>query len=76
MNNSAQKTTFNDIPCIQLKAGGYEALIAYEIGSNVIRLQDRKNGMEFFRFNPEIVNELPSAPDGFGDIRLQFQYVF
>ncbi|MBR6384800.1 MAG: aldose 1-epimerase [Ruminococcus sp.] len=53
MNNSAQKTTFNDIPCIQLKAGGYEALIAYEIGSNVIRLQDRKNGMEFFRFNPE-----------------------
>ncbi|HAE52097.1 MAG TPA: aldose 1-epimerase, partial [Ruminococcus sp.] len=53
MNNSAQKTTFNDIPCIELSAGGYKALIAYEIGSNVIRLQDIKNGMEFFRFNPE-----------------------
>ena len=53
MNNSAQKTTFNDIPCIELSAGGYKALIAYETGSNVIRLQDIKNGMEFFRFNPE-----------------------
>ena len=51
MNNSAQETKFSDIPCIELVAGGYKALIAYGIGSNVIRLKDIKNGMEFFRFN-------------------------
>ena len=48
--NSTQLINFNGISCVQLKAGGYSALIAYEIGSNVIRLRDDKNGIEFFRF--------------------------
>lgn len=48
--NSTQFINFNGISCIKLSAGGYEALVAYEIGSNVIRLRDNKNGMEFFRF--------------------------
>ncbi len=48
--NSTQCINFNGTTCIRLTAGGYEALIAYEIGSNVIRLRDNTNGMEFFRF--------------------------
>ena len=42
---------FNGLTCVRLQAGGYEALVAYEVGSNVIRLRDNKNGLEFFRFN-------------------------
>ncbi len=53
MDNSAKKVDFNGAPCVELKAGGYTALVAYGIGSNVIRLHDDVNGIEFFRFNPE-----------------------
>ncbi len=48
--NTTKTVNFNGLSCIQLNAGGYEALIAYEVGSNVIRLRDNKNGIEFFRF--------------------------
>lgn len=51
MNNSTQMINFNGLTCVRLQAGGYEALVAYEVGSNVIRLRDNKNGLEFFRFN-------------------------
>ena len=37
--------------CIQLCAGGYTALIAPGIGSNVLRLHDDANGVEFFRWD-------------------------
>lgn len=53
MNNSTQLFNFNGLTCVRLMAGGYEALIAYEVGSNVIRLRDTKNNMEFFRFNAD-----------------------
>lgn len=48
--NSTQLINFNGTTCVKLSAGGYEALVAYEIGSNVIRLRDNKNSIEFFRF--------------------------
>lgn len=48
--NSTQFINFNGTSCVKLSAGGYEALVAYEIGSNVIRLRDNTNGVEFFRF--------------------------
>lgn len=51
--NITEQTTLNGTPCIKLAAGGYEAYIAYEIGSNVIRLRDVKNGVEFFRWREE-----------------------
>ena len=51
VNNSTQLFNFNGMTCVRLQAGGYEALIAYEIGSNVIRLRDTRNNMEFFRFD-------------------------
>ena len=53
MNNSTQLFNFNGLTCMRLQAGGYEALIAYEVGSNVIRLRDNNKNMEFFRFNPD-----------------------
>ncbi len=53
MNNSSQLINWNGTTCVRLQAGGYEALIAYEIGSNVIRLRDNTNGVDFFRFDPE-----------------------
>jgi len=51
--NKTESYNFNGADCIKLTAEGYEAIIAYSIGSNVIRLRDNKNGLEFFRFNPE-----------------------
>lgn len=51
--NNTQLFNFNGTACVRLQAGGYEALVAYEIGSNVIRLRDNTNGIEFFRFNAD-----------------------
>ena len=63
--NSTQLINFNGISCVQLKAGGYSALIAYEIGSNVIRLRDDKNGIEFFRFKD--TNTFDDIKQKYGD---------
>lgn len=51
--NTTQQTTLNGTPCIMLSAGGYEAYVAYELGSNVIRLRDVVHNIDVFRFNPE-----------------------
>lgn len=51
--NYSKLTNFNGTPCVELSAGGYVALIAYEIGSNVIRLRDITNSIEIFRFKPD-----------------------
>lgn len=51
--NIANIIDWNGMPVIQLSAGGYTALIAHEIGSNVIRLHDDVNDIEFFRYNPQ-----------------------
>lgn len=51
MKNSTQLINWNGTVCVKMNAGSYEALIAYEIGANVIRLRDNEKGMEFFRWN-------------------------
>ena len=51
--NTTQQTVLNGTPCIQLCAGGYEAYVAYEIGSNVIRLRDTERQIDIFRFSPD-----------------------
>lgn len=48
--NSTQMMQWGNMPCVRLNAGGYTALIAPDLGSNVIRLRDENNGVEFFRF--------------------------
>ena len=51
--NMIQQTVLNGTPCIMMSAGGYEAYIAYELGSNVIRLRDVANNIDVFRFSPD-----------------------
>lgn len=53
MKNYTKIMDFNGTPCIEISAGGFTAYIAYEIGSNVIRLRDEKNGIEIFRFKAD-----------------------
>ncbi len=53
--------------CIELKAGGYLAMIAPGIGSNVIRLRDEAHDIEIFRFNPDIsIEEIKQSPEVYG----------
>ena len=63
--NSTQITDFNKIPCVELNAGGYTALIAYETGCNVIRLRDNNSSVDFFRFDekngPEVIKNSPEV---------------
>lgn len=51
MKNTATKINWKGMECIQLCAGGYTALIAPGIGSNVLRLHDDAHGVEFFRWD-------------------------
>ena len=51
--NQSKIIEFGGMECVQLQSGGYTAMIAPNVGSNVIRLHDDKNGIEFFRFSPE-----------------------
>ena len=53
MKNTTQLINWNGTTCVKLNSGGYEALIAYEIGSNVIRLRNNIVGMEFFRYKDD-----------------------
>lgn len=56
--NTAKVIDWKGMPVAELKAGGYTAMIANEIGSNVIRLHDDVNGIEFFRHTPEVTPEI------------------
>lgn len=53
MKNTTQLMNWNGMPCVKMSAGGYEALVAYEIGCNIIRLRSNTKEMEFFRWNPD-----------------------
>lgn len=65
--NTAQLVNFNGTSCVKLCAGGYTALIAYEIGSNVIRLHDDNNNIEFFRFKPDnSADNIKNSPEVWG----------
>jgi aldose 1-epimerase len=63
--NTTQFINFNGTACVKLCAGDYEALVAYEIGANVIRLRDNKNGIEFFRFkdsnSADVIRQSPEV---------------
>lgn len=51
--NTTQMMQWGNMPCVRMDAGGYTALIAPDLGSNVIRLRDETNGIEFFRFKAD-----------------------
>ncbi len=70
---SAKLTDFNGTPCVELTAGGYTCLIAYEIGCNVIRLRDTEHSVEFFRFNSEnSAQTIKDSPEVWGMPTLYF----
>lgn len=81
--NTTQLFNWGGMTCVKMNAGGYEAVIAYEIGSNVIRLRNNSKGMEFFRYSPDNTAEdirqsaevwgLPTLylPNRFADGRLR-----
>lgn len=51
MKNTAELIDWKGMECVRLYAGGYTALIAPGIGSNVLRLRDDLHGIEFFRWD-------------------------
>ncbi len=59
--NKASLINWKGMPVAELKAGGYTAMIANEIGSNVIRLHDDVNGIEFFRYTSDVTPEIISG---------------
>lgn len=81
--NNTKITDYNGTPVVEMNAGNYTALIAYELGSNAIRLHDNKNGIEFFRYKADNSSDvikrssevwgLPSLylPNRFADGRLK-----
>lgn len=54
----ASLINWKGMPVAELKAGGYTAMIANEIGSNVIRLHDDVNGIEFFRYTSDVTPDI------------------
>ncbi len=65
MKSYAKEKNWKGLNCIELYAGGYTALIAPEIGSNVLRLHDDENGIEFFRWDdnntPDTIKNSPEV---------------
>ena len=65
--NTTQMMQWGNMPCVRLDAGGYTALIAPDLGSNVIRLRDEAHGVEFFRFkNVNSYEELLQSAEVWG----------
>lgn len=64
---SAQNIDYKGEACVELKAGGYLAIIAPGIGSNVIRLRDEAHDIEIFRFNEAVtIEEIKQSPEVYG----------
>ena len=64
---TAHMIEYKNESCIELKAGGYVAMIAPGIGSNVIRLRDEANDIEIFRFDPAVsIEEIKQSPEVYG----------
>lgn len=65
--NTAVETFYKNLPCIELCAGGYKALIAHTLGGNVIRFRDEKNDIEILRFDKDLsIEELADSIEVYG----------
>ena len=63
----ANEINFNGISCVELCAGGYYALVAPELGSNVIRLRDTNNNIEVLRFfDDNTLETYKESPEVYG----------
>lgn len=67
MKTSCQQIQLNGAPVIEMKAGGYLAIIAPTVGSNIARLRDCKNKMEILRYHKENpIQKLTASPEVYG----------
>lgn len=65
--NYTKLTKLCGTPCVEISAMGYTAYIAYEVGSNMIRLHDDKDGVEVVRFNPNnTIDDIMKSPEVWG----------
>ena len=73
MKTSSKQIQLNGAPVIEMKAGGYLAIIAPTVGSNVARLRDCKNKIEILRFHKENpIKKLTASPEVYGLPTLYF----
>lgn len=63
----AAKAQHKGIEAVELAAGGYYAVVAPQIGSNVLRLRSQAAGMEIFRYRDDAgIAEIMNAPEIWG----------
>ena len=73
MKTSCKQIKLNGAPVIEMKAGGYLAIIAPTVGSNVARLRDCKNKIEILRYHKENpIKKLTASPEVYGLPTLYF----
>ncbi|MCM1158288.1 MAG: aldose 1-epimerase [Bacteroidales bacterium] len=67
MKTSCKEVQLNGAPVIEMKAGGYLAIIAPTVGSNIARLRDCRNKIEILRFHKERpLEKLAASPEVYG----------
>lgn len=67
MNTSCKEIRIDGIPVVEMKAGGYLAIIAPTVGSNVARLRDCKNKIEILRYHKKTpLKKLTANPCTYG----------
>lgn len=67
MEATIRKADFKGIEAVEMKAGGYYALVANTLGSNVVRFRDENRDMEIFRYSEDMtISEFLNAPEIWG----------
>lgn len=65
--NSAENILFKGFDAVKLTAGKYTAVVAYTLGSNVLRFYDETNDIEVFRYNDDVTAaEIINSPEVWG----------
>lgn len=63
----ARKAQHKGIEAVELAAGGYYAVVAPQIGSNVLRLRDTEKNMEIFRYKDDVsIAEIMNSTEVWG----------
>ena len=67
MKTSCRQIQLNGAPVIEMKAGGYLAIIVPTVGSNIARLRDCNNKIEILRYHKEKpIEKLTNSPEVYG----------
>lgn len=65
--SSAEKVVFKGIEAVELKFGGYRAVVVPSLGTNVMRFRDEEKGMEIFRYSDDLsIAEFMQSPEIWG----------